>query len=250
MVSGSKCTFSSTSRAEVGSQCHRHKALNAPSRALLVQKLDHSSTAASIAGTLGTPVISSSVLAAPPVPFLGAPAGVSSLVAPLMQSPVSTLGGLRVAGLSVPPPINISSVHTTEPDFDLDIKEDVQGECAKFGPLKHIFVDKNSAGFVYLRFNDTQSAINEQRALHGRWFAGKMITATFMDVVFIFEASPELRGRVLGQQIGYLTGRAAVHEEEKHRDILLCPLTGGLASKWLVLLNQFVYCTSKVNCET
>ncbi|GMH13520.1 hypothetical protein Nepgr_015361 [Nepenthes gracilis] len=174
-------------------------ALNARSRALLMQKLDRSGTATSIAGTLGTPVISSSVLAAPPVPILGAPAGVSSLVAPLMQAPVSTLGGLPVAGLSVPPPINISSVHTvgvpseclllknmfdpkleTEPDFDLDIKEDVQGECAKFGPLKHIFVDKNSAGFVYLRFNDTQSAINAQRALHGRWFAGKMITATFM----------------------------------------------------------------------
>lgn len=30
----------------------------------------------------------------------------------------------------------------TGPDFDLDIKEDVQDECAKFGNLKHIFVDK------------------------------------------------------------------------------------------------------------
>lgn len=30
----------------------------------------------------------------------------------------------------------------TEPDFELDIKEDVQEECSKFGNLKHIFVDK------------------------------------------------------------------------------------------------------------
>ena len=30
----------------------------------------------------------------------------------------------------------------TEPDFDLDIKEDVQDECQKFGTVKHIFVDK------------------------------------------------------------------------------------------------------------
>jgi hypothetical protein len=30
----------------------------------------------------------------------------------------------------------------TEPDFDLDIKEDVQEECSKFGKLKHIFVEK------------------------------------------------------------------------------------------------------------
>lgn len=27
-------------------------------------------------------------------------------------------------------------------DFDLDIKEDVQEECSKFGAVKHIFVDK------------------------------------------------------------------------------------------------------------
>lgn len=30
----------------------------------------------------------------------------------------------------------------TEPEFDLDIKEDVTEECSKFGNLKHIFVDK------------------------------------------------------------------------------------------------------------
>lgn len=30
----------------------------------------------------------------------------------------------------------------TEPDFDQDIKEDVQEECSKFGEVKHIFVDK------------------------------------------------------------------------------------------------------------
>ena len=30
----------------------------------------------------------------------------------------------------------------TEPDFDLDIKEDVEEECSKFGRVKHIYVDK------------------------------------------------------------------------------------------------------------
>jgi RNA-binding protein 39 len=30
----------------------------------------------------------------------------------------------------------------TEPDFDLDIKEDVQEECSRFGSVKHIHVDK------------------------------------------------------------------------------------------------------------
>jgi hypothetical protein len=30
----------------------------------------------------------------------------------------------------------------TDPDFDLDIRDDVQDECSKFGVVKHIFVDK------------------------------------------------------------------------------------------------------------
>lgn len=30
----------------------------------------------------------------------------------------------------------------SEPDFDIDIKEDVEEECSKYGRVKHIFVDK------------------------------------------------------------------------------------------------------------
>ncbi|GMP37485.1 hypothetical protein CsSME_00009137 [Camellia sinensis var. sinensis] len=173
-------------------------ALNARSRAILMQKLDRSGTAPSVAGSLGTPVVSSPGLALPTAPILGAAPAVPSLVSPLVQACVPALAGLPGGGLSIPP-VNVPSVDTigipseclllknmfdpkleTEPEFDLDIKEDVQDECSKFGALKHIYVDKNSAGFVYLRFENTQSAISAQRALHGRWFAGKMITATFM----------------------------------------------------------------------
>ncbi|GAB4853127.1 hypothetical protein Ancab_017311 [Ancistrocladus abbreviatus] len=173
-------------------------ALNARSRALLMQKLDRSGTASSIAGMLGTPAMNSSVVSAQSATVLGASTGVTSLGAPIIQPSVTGLGGLPIAGLSVPP-VTVPSPDTigvvseclllknmfdpaleNEPDFDLDIKEDVQEECSKFGSLKHIYVDKNSAGFVYLRFDNAQSALSAQRALHGRWFAGKMITATFM----------------------------------------------------------------------
>ncbi|GAB2267834.1 hypothetical protein Dimus_002811 [Dionaea muscipula] len=170
-------------------------ALNARARALLMQKLDRSGTSSSIGGSLGTPAINNSVLAAPTIPILGAP---TSLVSPLMQASVPGVGGLPVPGLAVPamnvPPVESVGVPSeclllknmfdpnveSEPDFDLDIKEDVQDECAKYGGLRHIHVDKHSAGFVYLRFENTQSAMRAQSSLHGRWFAGKMITATFM----------------------------------------------------------------------
>ncbi|XP_061979030.1 uncharacterized protein LOC133699682 [Populus nigra] len=166
-------------------------ALNARSRALLMQKLDRTGTASSIAGSLGSPAL-------PTAPILGATPLVSPAVAPLLSGSVPAIPGLPVPGLQLPataiPTMDTIGVPSdclflknmfdpkteTEPDFDLDIKEDVQEECSRFGNVKHIYVDKNSAGFVYMRFENVQAAINAQRALHGRWFAGKLITATFM----------------------------------------------------------------------
>ncbi|XP_022726225.1 RNA-binding protein 39-like isoform X2 [Durio zibethinus] len=170
--------------------------LNSSSRALLMAKLDHSGTASSITGSVGMPV-NSTGLTASTAPILGAAAPVvPALVPPTVQASVPTISGLP-GGPQLPTngiPINTIGIPSeclllknmfdpkleTEPDFDLDIKEDVKEECSKFGNLKHIYVDRDSAGFVYLRFKDTQAAINAQRNLHGRWFAAKMITATFM----------------------------------------------------------------------
>ncbi|KAF6135872.1 hypothetical protein GIB67_038944 [Kingdonia uniflora] len=164
--------------------------LNARSRAILMQKLDRSGGASSIAGSLTTPVINGTGLTLPTAPILG--------LAPLGQASIPSLAGLPGTGLSIPavtiPAIDDIGVPSeclllknmfdpnteTESDFDLDIKEDVQEEGTKYGKLNHIYVDKNSTGHVYLRFGDTQSAMNAQRSLHGRWFAGKMITATYM----------------------------------------------------------------------
>ncbi|XP_062081566.1 uncharacterized protein LOC133787939 isoform X1 [Humulus lupulus] len=167
-------------------------ALNAHSRALLMQKLDRSGTSTSMTGT---PAVNTPGFTLPGPPIMGAPTMMTSLAVPLAPIPALGLGG---GGLQVPtvtvPAIDTIGVPSeclllknmfdptaeTEPNFDLDIKEDVQEECSKFGNLKHIFVDKNSVGFVYLRFEHTQSAVAAQRALHGRWFAGKMITASYM----------------------------------------------------------------------
>ncbi|KAL9391260.1 hypothetical protein Peur_015180 [Populus x canadensis] len=192
LVSNSTCLLSSPLFLDAANRrWKRIKALNARSRALLMQKLDRTGTASSIAGSLGSPAL-------PTAPILGATPLVSPAVAPLLSGSVPAIPGLPVPGLQLPataiPTMDTIGVPSdclflknmfdpkteTEPDFDLDIKEDVQEECSRFGNVKHIYVDKNSAGFVYMRFENMQAAINAQRALHGRWFAGKLITATFM----------------------------------------------------------------------
>ncbi|XP_068639259.1 uncharacterized protein [Aristolochia californica] len=170
--------------------------LNARSRAILMQKLDRSGTATSFAGSLGNPVVNGTSL--PPVaPVLGVSPAIASLAPSLGQASVPQFGvpgsALSVGSL-VAPSVSAVVVPTecllltnmfdpkieTEADFDMEIKEDVLEECSKFGMVHHIHVDKNSDGHVYLRFDAATSALSAQRALHGRWFAGKQISATFM----------------------------------------------------------------------
>jgi len=101
-------------------------------------------------------------------------------------------------------------------DFEQDMKEDITGECAKYGRIEHVKVDKvrmaslrlhveihlraasgwqdvwmsecvrvcllccqNSMGLVYLKFEAVAAGAAALNALNGRWFAGKMITAEF-----------------------------------------------------------------------
>ncbi|XP_078173429.1 uncharacterized protein LOC144567217 [Carex rostrata] len=173
--------------------------LNASSRALLMAKLDRSGTTTGLAtGIVGPTAVSAGSVAVPSASVLGAPPVIPNplVTNPLLQTAIPALAGLAQPGLlpnpglpteAVVPPTeclllkNMFDPSTeTEPDFDLDIKEDVQDECTKYGPLKHIYVDKNSSGFVYLRFDGVGAAMKAQNSLHGRWFAGKMITATYM----------------------------------------------------------------------
>lgn len=79
----------------------------------------------------------------------------------------------------------------TEPDWWLDIGQDVKEECAKYGPVTHVFVDKDSAGFVYLRFTSTAAAAAARGALHTRWFAGRMIAADFQFTAVYQREFPE-----------------------------------------------------------
>eukprot|EP00252_Welwitschia_mirabilis_P001778 TRINITY_DN1171_c0_g1_i1.p1 TRINITY_DN1171_c0_g1~~TRINITY_DN1171_c0_g1_i1.p1 ORF type:complete len:436 (+),score=112.04 TRINITY_DN1171_c0_g1_i1:907-2214(+) len=182
--------------------------LNARSRALLMQKLDRSGTASSVGGSVTSLPLANPALSLPGSTVTGISPAIPALVSTPGQTAIPGYMGAANPTVAVPAatpaatPAGVDSIGVpteclllrnmfdpkteTEPDFDLDIKEDVQDECSKFGVVKHIFVDKNSAGHVYLRFDSASSAVAAQRALHGRWFAGKMITATFMPL-FTYE---------------------------------------------------------------
>ncbi|XP_058087263.1 uncharacterized protein LOC131234422 [Magnolia sinica] len=155
--------------------------LNARSRAMLMQKLDRTGVATSIAGSLGAPVLNG---------LTSNPQAVGLPLNGQVAVPASALPALAVTSTATEPVGDPSEClllknmfdpsSEMEPDFDLDIKEEVQEECSNFGPVKHIHVDKNSAGYVYLQFETVAAAASAQRAMHMRWFARRLISAIFM----------------------------------------------------------------------
>merc|ERR1711976_912911 len=72
----------------------------------------------------------------------------------------------------------------TEPGWDQEIRDDVIDECNKYGGVLHIHVDKAAPqGNVYVKCPTVSTAVSAVNALHGRWFAGKVITAAYVPLV-------------------------------------------------------------------
>ncbi|XP_019463309.1 PREDICTED: RNA-binding protein 39-like isoform X1 [Lupinus angustifolius] len=147
--------------------------LNAQSRVELMRKL------AGDAVSAGVPMVNGSAPAAISLP-IGNPGVVSTAAFPsqFIPTPVAETVGIPSECLLLKNMFDPST--ETEPDFDLDIKEDVEEECSKYGRVKHIYVHKRSAGFVYLRFETVKASSDAQHALHMRWFARKLISAIFV----------------------------------------------------------------------
>lgn len=68
------------------------------------------------------------------------------------------------------------------PEWDEDIKEDVAEECERCGRVEHCHVSKNKpGGLVFVRFGANEAAAKAAANLNGRFFAGRMITVTYID---------------------------------------------------------------------
>ena len=70
----------------------------------------------------------------------------------------------------------------TDPSWDEEIANDIRDECSKFGQVLFVHVDKDSRGFVYIKFGDVQAAIAAQKSLHGRWYNLKQLCVDFQFV--------------------------------------------------------------------
>ncbi|CAH1415561.1 unnamed protein product [Lactuca virosa] len=145
-------------------------ALNAQSRAMLMAKLDRSGITTGIPGALGAPIVNGS---GPTQGMDVAAATIPILPRQFVSEPIGNPNECLLLKNMYDPAAE------SDPEFDLDIKEDVGEECSNYGRVKHIYVAKESAGYVYLRFESVDAASRAQQ-VHKRWFARSLISAIFL----------------------------------------------------------------------
>ncbi|XP_014288666.1 RNA-binding protein 39 isoform X2 [Halyomorpha halys] len=79
----------------------------------------------------------------------------------------------------------------TNPNWDSEIRDDVIEECNKHGGVLHVYVDKASAGNVYVKCPTITTAVAAVNSLHGRWFAGRVITAAYVPLINYHSLFPD-----------------------------------------------------------
>lgn len=75
-----------------------------------------------------------------------------------------------------------SLMEETSVGWDVEIREDVTEECGKFGQVLKCYVEKRrEGGMVYLQLGSVEGAVRAAQSLQGRFFAGRMVTVTYLD---------------------------------------------------------------------
>jgi len=92
----------------------------------------------------------------------------------------------------IPPPPQVSNSPNTDAfreegdSWEKELEDDVRAEAEeKYGHVVHIALDPNSQGDIYLKFDRVQGGENAIKGLNGRYFGGRMISATpVVDAVY------------------------------------------------------------------
>lgn len=79
-----------------------------------------------------------------------------------------------------------------KPNWVEDIKEDIIEECSKYGGIVHLVVDQNlTNGTISMKCSSIAVAMAAMNGLNGRYFAGKMIKASFIPLTSYHMKFPE-----------------------------------------------------------
>jgi len=75
-------------------------------------------------------------------------------------------------------------------DLDEELEEEVTSECSRYGAVERVIIYQERQGVeddaeviikIFVSFSAPNEAENAIKALNGRWFGGRMITAEVYD---------------------------------------------------------------------
>jgi len=76
------------------------------------------------------------------------------------------------------------------PKFESDMRNEVIEACLDHGGTTHVHVDVPQ-GTVYVKCPTVASAVAAVTMLHGRWFAGRVITAAYVPLLNYHSLFPD-----------------------------------------------------------
>lgn len=91
----------------------------------------------------------------------------------------------------------LAEKRTGDPDWHVEIKQDVEEECGSYGIVLHSYVEKEKeGGLVYVLFDTVASAAQAAKILHGRWFNQRQISVRYLSSQEYVGMFPEARSAV------------------------------------------------------
>lgn len=83
------------------------------------------------------------------------------------------------------------------PDWAVEIQQDVEEECGQYGTVLHTYVEKEKqGGLVYVLYDNVASAVASAKKLHGRWFNKRQISVRYLSSQEYVGMFPEARSAV------------------------------------------------------
>eukprot|EP00644_Phytophthora_capsici_P012987 jgi/Phyca11/5319/fgenesh1_pm.PHYCAscaffold_5_\ len=83
------------------------------------------------------------------------------------------------------------------PEWAVEIQQDVEEECGQYGPVLHTYVEKDKqGGLVYVLFGNVGAAVAAAKKLHGRWFNKRQISVRYLSSQEYVGMFPEARSAV------------------------------------------------------
>ena len=67
-----------------------------------------------------------------------------------------------------------------EPGYFVDLKEEIEEECKKYGDIEHVFIEATRAGNIWIKFKDGRGASVAYQTLNNKFFSGRKIICSYV----------------------------------------------------------------------